>query len=137
MPAIGLEALGAILRESQISGSSKRNVVVVIDINQFAQFEMARETRGFRGDAFHQIAVANDSISKVIDDFEPRAVVTRRQVGLSDRHADAVAETLAERPRGCFHSRCKLALGMSRGAASPLAKLFDVVKGNIVNGQMK
>ena len=137
VPAISLEPLRAVFRESQIRGGSERNVVVVVQIDQFAQFQMARQAGGFRGDALHQITVAHDPISKVTDHLESRAVVARGEIGLRDGHADPVAETLTERSRGGFHSGCELTLRMAWRQASPLAELFDLIERDIVAGKIK
>ena len=98
---------------------------------------MAGETGGFGGDAFHQIAVADDAIGKVIDDFESRPIVARGQVGLRDRHADAVAEALTQRSRRSLDARSQAALRMAGRAAVPLAELFDLLERQIVAGQME
>src|SRR5690348_17626675 len=78
VPAVGLEALGAIFSEAEIGGAGKGNAVIVVEVDQFAQFEMAGETRRFSGNTFHQIAIADDGIGKVIDDLESRPIVARR-----------------------------------------------------------
>ena len=98
---------------------------------------MAGEARCFRGHAFHQIAVADDRIGKVIDDVEPRAIVACCQMGFGDRHADAVAKALTERTGCCLHAGRVAALGMPGRAAAPLAKLLDLVEWHIVAGQME
>src|SRR5882724_3812183 len=98
---------------------------------------MTGEARRFRGHAFHQVAVANDRISKVIDDVEPRAIVARCQMSFGDRHADAVAETLTERTGCCLHAGRVAALGMAGRPTAPLAKLLDLVEWHIVAGKME
>src|SRR5207253_941952 len=90
---------------------------------------MARQAGGFRGDAFHQITVTHDPISKVTDHLESQAVVARGEIGLRDGHADPVAVTLTERYRGGFHSGCELTLRMAWRQASLLADLFGLIEG--------
>src|SRR5215469_13657688 len=96
---------------------------------------MAGETRRLRSNALHQIPVTDDGISKMIDDLKPRPIVTGRQMGFGDRHADAVAKALAERARGSLHTRRELALGMTRRAAPPLAKLLNLLERQVVPGE--
>src|SRR3972149_7250295 len=98
---------------------------------------MAGETGGFGGDAFHQIAVADDRVTKVIDDCESRPVVAGGQVSFRDGDADAVAETLAQRSRRSLDAGSKAALRMARRSALPLAKLFDLLQRHIVPGEME
>src|SRR6266850_3009637 len=98
---------------------------------------MAGDTGGFGGDAFHQIAVADDSIGKVIDDLESRMVIARGQIGLSDGHADPVAKTLTERSRRSLDARSQPALGMARGAALPLAEALNFLQGQIIARKME
>ena len=98
---------------------------------------MAGDAGGFGGHAFHQVAVADDSIGKVIDDLESRPVVARGQIGLGDGHADPVAKALTQRSRRRLHSRGQTALGMAGGAALPLAEALDFLQRQIVAGEME
>jgi hypothetical protein len=59
------------------------------------------------GDAFHQVAVADDPIGVVIDDLEARPVVACGEMCLGHRDANAVAETLAERTGCGFDAGCQ------------------------------
>src|SRR6476646_1674717 len=58
-------------------------------------------------------------------------------MSFGDCHADAVAKALAERTGGGFHARRELALGVTRSATAPLAKLFNLLKGKVVSRQKK
>src|SRR4029453_6495780 len=93
---------------------------------------MAGETGGFSGDAFHQVAIADDSIREVIDDRESRPGVARRQMRLGDGHTDSVAEALTQRSRRRLNSRSQTTLGMAGGAAVPLAELLDLFEEQLV-----
>src|SRR5688500_3660894 len=98
---------------------------------------MARHAGGFRGNALHQVAVADDAVSKMVDDLEARTVISRRQICFGDRHAHAITEPLSERSRGDFYSWSQFAFRMSRREAAPLAKLLDLIERQIVTGKMK
>src|ERR1044071_3674558 len=137
MPAVSLETLRAIFGEAQIGGTGKRNPVVVVEVDQLPQFQVAGETRRFRGNTFHQVAVADDGVSKVIDDLESRPIVARRQMSFGHRQADAIAEPLAQRPCGGFHAGRQLAFRMTWSEAAPLAKLFKLLEGKVVSSQKK
>ncbi len=75
------------------------------------------------GDAFHQVAVADDRVGVVIDDVEFGAVVARRELRFGDRHADRIGQALPERSGGDFDAGRVAALGMPGRLAAPLAKL--------------
>ena len=51
------------------------------------------------GDAFHQVAVADDRVGVVVDDLVAVAVVARGELRFGDRHADGVGEALARAGR--------------------------------------
>src|ERR1041384_3376814 len=137
MPAVSLEALRAIFGEAQIGGTRKRNPVVVVEVDQLPQFQVAGETRRFRGDTFHQVAVADDRVSEVIDDLKSRPIVARREMSFGDREAYAIAEALPQRAGRGFHAGRELAFGMAGSEAAPLAKLFNLLEGQVVSGQKK
>ena len=46
--------------------------IVVVQTDQLAELQMAGERGGFRRDAFHQVAVADDRVGEVIDDHRSR-----------------------------------------------------------------
>ena len=75
-------------------------MIVVVKVDQLAQLQVSGQRCGFRGHAFHQIAIADDAIGEMIDDAEAGPVVAGRQVRLYHCHAHAIAKTLAQRPGG-------------------------------------
>src|SRR5436309_455523 len=54
-----------------------------------------------------------------------------------DRHADTIAEALTKRTGCRFHAGRHPAFGMAGGAASPLAKLFDLFERDVVAGKIE
>jgi hypothetical protein len=112
-------------------------MVIVIEIDQLAEFQVAGKGRGLRGYALHQIAIADDPIGEMIDDLRARPVVRRRQVGFGHRETDAVAKALTERSGRRLDARRKATLGMPRGDAAPLPKMFDLFERKIVAGEVK
>src|SRR5665213_2579333 len=80
VPAISLKAACAILGKCDVGSSRQRHTVVVIEVDQLAELQMAGKGRRLRGYALHQIAVADDPIGEMIDDLSAGPVVTRRQV---------------------------------------------------------
>ena len=73
----------------------------------------------------------------MIDDLEPRPIVTRRKLRFRNRHSYTVAESLPERAGGGFDARRQTTLRMSGRNAAPLAELFDLVKREIIAGDVQ
>src|SRR5208282_821677 len=109
-------------------------MVLVVKINKFSQAQMSRQRCSFLTDALHQIAIAADRISVVVHNRMPGPVIARCQPGLSDGHADPVAEPLTERSSRDFDPRCLTALGMPRRFATPLSETFDLRKWQVITG---
>ena len=136
VPAVRFETQGSIFREGDVGRSGKRDVVVIVEADQFAKLQMTGERRGFRRHAFHQIAVADQRISVMIDDLVAGTIEARREMVFRDRHANGISESLAERAGGRFHARRQSALGMPGRQAAPLAKLFDLFQRQIIAREM-
>ena len=96
---------------------------------------MAGERRGLVADALHEAAVAGDHERVVVDELGAEAVA---QHALGDRHADGVAEALAERPGGDLDARrCGAASGWPGVRELPLAEGLDVVELEAVAGEVQ
>src|SRR4029077_5520012 len=92
------------------------------------KLQMSGQRRRLAGDAFHQIAIAADRVNIEIENGRIRPVVPRAQPARCDRHADAVAATLAERTGGGLDAGGASIFRMSRRDAVELAKILDVVE---------
>ena len=129
VPAVGLEALRAVLGgEAQRRRAVERDVVVVVEVDQAAEAELAGERRGLGGDALHEVAVGDDRVDVVVLDLGPERLA---QELLGHRHADAVGEALAERPGRDLDARRDVhavALGVARGERAPLAEVLELVE---------
>src|SRR6185312_1550803 len=119
VPAIRLEAACAILGESEIGSSRKRHMVVIIEVDQLAELQMAGERSRLRGDALHQVAVADDPVCEMIDDFGAGAIVACGQVRFGHRQTYAIAEALTERARGRLDARRNATLRVPRRHTPP------------------
>src|SRR5665213_2194312 len=126
VPAIGLKAARAILGKCDVGSSRQRHTVVVIEVDQLAELQMARERRGLRRDALHQVTVTDDPVGEMVDDLEAGAIVRGSQMRLGYRQTHAVAEALAQRPRRRLDARRNTTLRMAWRHAAPFAKLFDL-----------
>ena len=137
VPAVCLKALGDVFGESDLRVTLNGNVVVVVQANQLAEFEMPGQGCGFGGDAFHQVAVAHDRISVVIDHGRAVPVQAGGQVRFGNRHAHAVGEALPQ------WTGCRLDAGgqavfrVAGSQAAPLAELLELFERQIIPGQVQ
>ena len=133
VPAVRLEALALVLgRERERRRAVDRDVVVVVDVDEPAEPEVAGDRRRLRADALHHVAVGADRVDPRVDDRVVRPVVAIGEEALRDRHADAVREALAERPGRRLDPGRVPALRMARRARAPLAELLQVVEREVV-----
>ena len=84
---------------------------------------MAGERERLVADPLHQAAVAAKDVGVVVDDL---AAELCGQHALGERHADRVAEPLAERPGRRLDAARMAALGMAGGAAAELPETLDL-----------
>ena len=102
VPAVGGEARHHVLAEGERGRSVDRDLVVVVEHVERAEAEMSGERGGFGGDALHQVAVADERPHVVVEKrgVRSRAVEAGSEHLARHRHADRVAEPLAERSGG-------------------------------------
>src|SRR5271157_1246135 len=93
---------------------------------------MASDGGSFVADAFHQGAIAADSVHAVIKEIVAVLVELRSQPALRDGEANRVADALAERAGGGLDARRKAVLGVSWRLRVPLAKAFDLIEREVV-----
>lgn len=103
--------------------------VVSVEGDEFAQSQVAGQRRSFRGDPFHQIAVADQDVGVVAHDGILRPVEAGRERHLRDGHADGIAEALPQRARGGLHAGRLAKLGVAWSPAAPLAKALQFRQG--------
>src|SRR5690348_15353670 len=87
MPAIALKTRADILSKGQVGVAFDGDMVVIVEVNQLAKLEVTGDRSGFRGDAFHQVAIATNCIDIVIENSVTRAVVAASLEALGDCHA--------------------------------------------------
>ena len=91
----------------------------------------------FRTDTFHQIAIRNNGINEMINNFVFSGVKFGSQMRLSNRHTDAIGKTLPKRAGGGIHARCQTKFGMPRSKTAPLAEITHFIQGKFIAGEMK
>ena len=84
VPAVGLEAADGVVVEGDLGRAVDGDVVVVVDVDQPAEAEVAGQRRRLVADALHEVAVAADHEGVVVDEVgaEPGP-----QHPLGDAHA--------------------------------------------------
>jgi hypothetical protein len=104
VPAVRGEALGRVVPEPAFDLAVDADAVVVVERDELAQAQGARERARLVRDAFHEAAVAEEDVREVIDDRVSRAIELAGQQALGEREAHRVGEPLAQRARRGFHA---------------------------------
>ncbi len=92
------------------------------------------------GDALLDVAVGDDRVDEVVERRLARRGVGVEQAALAargHRHADGVAEALAERAGGGLHAGRQPVLGVAGGDRAPGAERLQVVERQPVAGQVQ
>ncbi len=89
------------------------------------------------GDAFHQVAIADQGVGHVVNERVVVAVEARRQPALGDGHADSVGQPLPQRPGGSLDAGRQVQLRVAGRQAAPLAEVHQVFQRQVVAGQVQ
>jgi len=111
VPPVGAEAGDRVGRVGEVCAAIDRDLVVVEHHDQVPEPEVTCHRCCFVTDAFHQAAVAGHDVGAVIDGVSTEAGA---EVGLSNGHADAVGDALAERSGGDLDAGGVADLGVAR-----------------------
>ena len=137
LPAIGFETLGGVIGKPAFHFAIDGNAIVVIEHDQLAQTERARQGADLVGYPFHQAAVTNKNVSGVIDYCVSKAVELSSQRLFGDRHTNAVRQPLTQRPGSRFNTWRVAVLWVSGSLGMQLPEITDFVHGNIVATQVQ
>ncbi len=126
VPAVAEEPGGHVLAEGQRSVSLDRDVIVVVDPAKVGELPMRSQRGGFGRDAFHHAAVAAKGVDVEVDQVvEAGTVVARSHPAARHRDADAVGQTLPERPGCRLDARGPAVLRVAGTAAVQLPERLD------------
>ena len=103
VPAVGLVAGADVLGEGDVGVVLDRDLVVVVDQREVAELLHAGDGRGLGADALLDVAVGAEGVDVVVEGRLARRGVGVEQAALvagGHRHADGVADALAERAGG-------------------------------------
>ncbi len=127
VPSISDKARCHIFAERPVGRTIQRDVIVVVDPAEIRELQMSGERRRFAPDSLHQIAIRTHRVNVKVEDFEIRAIEICRLPFAGDRHSDAVAHSLPQRPGRGFNSGSDMRFGMSRRQASQLPEALDLL----------
>ena len=134
-PAMRAEPLDLVVGHREAGRPVDRDRVVVVKHDQLVEAQMPGDRQRLVADPLHQAAIAAKDVGVVIDDV---AAELRRQHALGERHADRIAEPLAERPGRRLDAGRVTALGMAGGAAAELPEMLDLVDRHVgIAGQVE
>ena len=140
VPAVGLVAGADVLGLGDAGVVLDRDVVVVVHHDQVAELLHGGDRGGLVGDALFDVAVGAERVDEVVERRLAGGGVGVEQPALAaggHRHADRVADALAERPGGDLHARGQAVLRVAGGDRAPGAQRLQVVQAQRVAGQVK
>ena len=132
MPAEGLEPGRDVFAEGDIGAGRQRDVVLVVEVNQFAEFQVSSDRGRFEGDAFHHVTVGDDAVGEVIDDVVARPVEGFGQEALGHGQANAVRKALPQRSGCDFNAWGVATFWVSRGTRTQLPECLQIVDAEVV-----
>ena len=137
LPALRLEAHLDVLRLRVLGHLVERDAVRVVHEDEVVELLVAREGDRLVGDALLEAAVAAEHDDVVVDDGVLGGVEGRRGELRRRRHADAVADALAERAGGRLDTRGPAELGVAGGLRVLDAEVLDLLHREVVAGHVQ
>ena len=140
VPAVGLVPRTDVLGQRDDRVVLDRDVVVVVEQGEVAQPLGAGERRGLAGDALLDVAVGGDAPDLVVERALAVRCVRVEQAALAPgghRHADRVADALAQRAGGGLDAGGVPVLGVPGGERAPGAQRLEVVELQAVAGEVE
>ncbi|OPZ82383.1 MAG: hypothetical protein BWY76_02731 [bacterium ADurb.Bin429] len=122
LPAVGAEAGAHVFAEGDVGVAFNGDFVVIVEVNESAESQRARQAGGFGGDTFLQVAVGDERVNEVVHNLMLRRVIPAREPVGGDGHAHAVGKALTEGTGGHLHARGEFGLRMAGRFAAKLAE---------------
>ncbi|SAD27441.1 Uncharacterised protein [Enterobacter hormaechei] len=97
---------------------------MIVEANQLAQPQSARQRADLVGDPLHQAAVTHKDIGVVIDNLVVGLVELRGQRTFGNRQANGIRQPLAQRAGSGFNARRIADLRVARRFGVQLAEVF-------------
>ena len=137
VPAVRLEPPARVLGEGDRGVALDRDVVAVVEGDQAAEPEMARERGRLVRDSLLHVTVGGDHERVVVDDLLAGTVEARGEHPLGERHPDGVRDPLSQRPGRDLDSGRAAVLGVPGGLRSELPEALDVLEADVVSTQVQ
>ncbi len=137
LPAVCLESARGIVGKPPADLAVDRDLIVVIQTDELAEFQRAGERTGFVRYPLHQAAIAEEYPGPVIDDLVARTIERRGKHFLCERHADCVGYALPERPGRGLDRQVAFAFRVARSPVTELAEVPDFVDRQGITGQVQ
>ena len=137
MPAISFKTFWGIVSEPALNFTIDRDVVVIVESDQFTQTQRTSQGTGFMRNTLHQTTVTQENVGVMVDDFMAIAVEVGSQSFFSNCHSNTVGNTLAKRTRCGFHPGGIAIFRMPRGLGMQLAKLLEILDAEVIACQMQ
>ncbi len=131
VPAVGLVAGADVLAEGDVGVVLDRDPVVVVDERQVAELLHAGDCGGLGGHALLDVTVGAQRVDLVVERRVAERGVRVEEAVLAargHRHADGVADALAERAGGGLDPGGVAVLGVTGGLAAPGAQRLEVIE---------
>lgn len=114
-----------------------RNIVVIVECNQFIQFQRIRQRVNFVGDVFYYVVVVYEGVGVVVDNVVVRTVKLRRQRFFCNRYIDCVGNILIQRIGGGFYISGVIYFRVIRSFRVQLTEVFQFFYRQIVIGEVQ
>ena len=98
---------------------------------------MTSQRGRFGGHPFHQVAIADQAVGVVVNEWVIRPIKVRGQEALSNRQAYPVGKALAKWPAGCFHPWRQPPFGVTWSATAPLPEACEFIQRQIIPCQVQ
>ena len=137
VPLVGLETLRHVLGKPAFHLAVDGDLITVVDDDELAQAQGARQRTGLVGNAFHQAAIADGGVGVVVDDIQAGAVELRGQGAFGDGHAHGIRQALAQGSgRGLYPGGIAI-LRVAGCFRMKLAEIPQFLHGQVVAGQVQ
>ncbi len=137
IPAVTFKAFTGIVRKPGFDLAVDGDAVIIIQNDEFGQLQRAGQRTYLVGDAFHETAIANESIGVMVDNFMFGFVKFGSQQLFCQRKTHGIGQPLPQRAGGCFYACGDAHLGMSRCFGMQLAELTQLVQRQVIAGQVQ
>ena len=137
VPVVGFKAFCRVVGKPAFGLPVDGDAVVIVEANQLAEPQRARQGADLMGNPLHQAAVTHKYVGIVVDNLVVRLVKLCRQRAFGNRQPNRIGQPLTEWSGRCFHPRRIANLRVPRRFGVQLAEVFQLLKRQIVAGKVQ